>query len=585
MNIHLLRGIFSGLIADLAGYVRGSIIRAGAAAWEVYDAKTAGHILVGDGTDIRSVAIDGDATLIGVLDTRYLRLNTTNDPLIAGLEVNAATLTEPALILQTTDDNPANPILEIQNAAGNMLSELESAGNLNFATATAANPGIIEINDTRFFHNYGTANLFIGLNAGNSTLTGTGLIGIGTEVLENLTNGSNNIAVGYRALRANTTGWGNIAIGISAMSLNTSGRQNFGLGTLALGANLGGYENVAIGASALAANTGGNANVAIGKQTLFSNVGGLRNMGIGTFALSVNVGGNDNIGIGSITLQQNLNHYNIGIGSQAGRYQQNGPGNVFIGYYAGRGTANHDKSHNVMIGYAAGQLALAADGNILIGYQAGNIITTGDYNIIIGYDVDPSGAAASNELNIGGIIFGDLSVPDVRLGDLTTNHLKVDNVGDAVFVGGAGLVFGSCYGNHIGWQQVGAVQNTWYNISIAAMNDGQLHNVTHDGNGMLTVTEPGMYLVTWSLCYLDDKANDHVEAGIEVSSSGSADPAGQGHSENKFASEGEHLSSSAILDLADNATIELCIRTTDGAPAPTIDVQAANISVVQIGGT
>jgi len=145
------------------------------------------------------------------------------------------------------------------------------------------------------------------------------------------------------------------------------------------------------------------------------------------------------------------------------------------------------------------------------------------------------------------------------------------------------LVFGSCYGNHIGWQQVAAAQNTWYNIASANINDGQLHNVTHDGNGMLTVTEPGMYLITYSLCYEDDKANDHLEVGIEISSSGAAEAAGQTHSENKFAGEEEHLGGCAILDLADNATIELAIRTTDGAPAPTIDVVGINICVTKIG--
>ena len=63
MNLHLLRGIFSGLIVDLTGWVRGSIIRGGVTGWEVYDTKTAGQVLVGDGTDITSVPISGDATL------------------------------------------------------------------------------------------------------------------------------------------------------------------------------------------------------------------------------------------------------------------------------------------------------------------------------------------------------------------------------------------------------------------------------------------------------------------------------------------------------------------------------------------
>ena len=154
--------------------------------------------------------------------------------------------------------------------------------------------------------------------------------------------------------------------------------------------------------------------------------------------------------------------------------------------------------------------------------------------------------------------------------------------GDLLFSGdSAGLSYGHCYGNHIAWVQV-AAQNTWYNIADADIADGQLHDVAHDGNGMLTIAPAGKCLVTWSLCFQDDKANDHLEVGVEVSSSGAADPAGQGHSENKFAGQEEHLGSSAILDLAAGATLQLAIRTTDAAPAPTIDVQAINLCAVML---
>ncbi len=155
---------------------------------------------------------------------------------------------------------------------------------------------------------------------------------------------------------------------------------------------------------------------------------------------------------------------------------------------------------------------------------------------------------------------------------------------DVIFKGGGGLCFGSCYGDHIGWTQASAAQNTWYNISDTDMLDGVLHNVAHDGNGKLTVTYAGMYLVSWSCCFENNTANDHVEAGIEVSGSGSANAAGQGHLENKFAGEEEHLGSSCILDLAASATLEVAIRTTD-AVTPNFEVQIINLVCTQIGGT
>lgn len=47
-------------LAMLADWVRGKIIRGGAAAWEAYDAKGAGFIVQGDGTDVKSAAFDWD---------------------------------------------------------------------------------------------------------------------------------------------------------------------------------------------------------------------------------------------------------------------------------------------------------------------------------------------------------------------------------------------------------------------------------------------------------------------------------------------------------------------------------------------
>jgi len=164
------------------------------------------------------------------------------------------------------------------------------------------------------------------------------------------------------------------------------------------------------------------------------------------------------------------------------------------------------------------------------------------------------------------------------------NYSAFEHDGSLVFHGEAGLPSGSCYGNHIGWLQANAVQNTWYNISDADMLDGLLHYVTHDGNGKLTVTYAGRYRVGYSICFEDDVANDHIETGIEVSGSGSAEGPGQSHVENKFANEEEHLGSTGDLDLGAGATIEITIRTTD-AVTPDIAVQALNIWVGMIGGT
>jgi hypothetical protein len=71
-------------VADLtiASEAQGDILRRGAAAWERHDAKTTGQILVGDGTDVASVAVSGDATLVAAgtmtLAKGFMRQITTN---------------------------------------------------------------------------------------------------------------------------------------------------------------------------------------------------------------------------------------------------------------------------------------------------------------------------------------------------------------------------------------------------------------------------------------------------------------------------------------------------------------------------
>lgn len=48
---------------EVTSEARGDLLRRGAAAWERFSAKTSAQILIGDGTDVVSVAVSGDATI------------------------------------------------------------------------------------------------------------------------------------------------------------------------------------------------------------------------------------------------------------------------------------------------------------------------------------------------------------------------------------------------------------------------------------------------------------------------------------------------------------------------------------------
>jgi len=166
-----------------------------------------------------------------------------------------------------------------------------------------------------------------------------------------------------------------------------------------------------------------------GPITTTQNIGDASNNAIGLNAGNIGGGGSENTcfgenagkSIGSIT-----GFLNVYIGKNAGRDMVNAYYNVFVGASAGSdGSLGHG---NVVIGFEAGKImgTLGSGGyaNTLIGYKAGDSITTGYSNILIGYGVDVTGAA-DHKLNIGNILYGDLSTNKIGIGVEPINELTV----------------------------------------------------------------------------------------------------------------------------------------------------------------
>lgn len=140
-----------------------------------------------------------------------------------------------------------------------------SNGNLDLRSTSGSNAGVLTLGGSPFLHSFGIFNTFLGTNAGNFTMGGTGAnTGIGFQVLQNNTTGNANTAIGVSALRQNTSGSDNTAIGIGALLLNTTGGANTALGANALLSNTTGLANAAIGGGALFSNTTGSSNIAVG---------------------------------------------------------------------------------------------------------------------------------------------------------------------------------------------------------------------------------------------------------------------------------------------------------------------------------
>ena len=186
-----------------------------------------------------------------------------------------------------------------------------------FMKDTNSPVGNIYKEGTRFIHNFGTDNTFVGKGAGNFIMTG-----------------DSNSSFGVGALTSNTTGRRNTAVGTFALPFNTTGVRNTAVGALALLFNTTGSANTAVGAFALTASTGGQ-NTAFGDAALPINTTGNQNTAMGHLALFFNKTGSDNTAIGKDVLLNATGNRNIGIGKAAGINLTSGDDNIYIGSDAG----------------------------------------------------------------------------------------------------------------------------------------------------------------------------------------------------------------------------------------------------------
>jgi|GEM_PF-4868072 hypothetical protein len=137
---------------------------------------------------------------------------------------------------------------------------------------------------------------FVGLYAGNPSVTGGNNIAIGYSALGSVTSGYGNIASGYGALTSNTTGSYNISIGYNALRYNNTD-GNVAVGYTALQANTTGRVNAAMGYGALASSNA-DFNTAMGAYAGNQTTSGVNNTAIGFKALYSNITGSNNTAIG-----------------------------------------------------------------------------------------------------------------------------------------------------------------------------------------------------------------------------------------------------------------------------------------------
>lgn len=230
------------------------------------------------------------------------------------------------------------------------------------------------------FHGVAGEKVAFGAGAADETTTAPRFIAIGNNALGSLTSNVGAIAIGREAL-ANFT----------EISVPGGGRSNLAIGNFALASVTEGSRNTALGRQAGNSITTGRNNTLIGDA-------------VGQFAWNAS----DNTIVGSYAFYPpgTGGSHNVVVGTN-GLSGNNGSSNVAIGHAAGTSSGTADAS--VFIGRNAGSSIDSGDNNIFIGHQAGDSTTTGGENILLGFDVDATAPGASNELNIGNTIFGDMT--------------------------------------------------------------------------------------------------------------------------------------------------------------------------------
>ncbi len=170
-----------------------------------------------------------------------------------------------------------------------------------------------------WFH-FGNESTFLGINAGNLTMTGDRNTGVGQDALSSNTGGRQNTAVGNWALADNTDGLANTALGIAALSRNTTADLNTAVGGSALRTHTAGFGNTAVGGGAMIFKTTGDFNTAVGALTLGSinnvETTGDNNIAVGYRAGANLMTGSDNIYIGHEGAETESGTTRIGDGDQ-----------------------------------------------------------------------------------------------------------------------------------------------------------------------------------------------------------------------------------------------------------------------------
>ena len=293
----------------------------------------------------------------------------------------------------------------------------------------------------------GTSNLRLGVNAGNSILSGGNQnVLLGDEAGTAITLGDENVFVGFQSGDALVDGTFNVAIGSNSLTADTKGKKSVAVGTNALSTqnftSLTDTFNTAVGHSAGTGVTSGINNTLIGAlagaalttATKNTHVGysaggvgvitGTRNCTLGHEAGKALTSGASNVYIGAFTGKaETTGTANTAIGDAAYITEADGDENTAIGSQAlklNQSASNENTMIGSKAGFGNGSSATTFGGCTFVGRNTGNSGRSSTFATLVGRNVDQSGAAVNAEIVLGSNVVGG-GANTVRVGTAAGN--------------------------------------------------------------------------------------------------------------------------------------------------------------------
>lgn len=276
--------------------------------------------------------------------------------------------------------------LKVYDEAGTLIYTLGNFDNIYLpAQSPLLTDGVVYLGETRFIHAYydGTTvgntigqNTFVGVLAGNFTLSGVANTCVGASSGTALTSASLTTMFGTRAGKSVTSGGVNSGFGTDALATCTIGEYNDGFGCKALTNTTTGSRNKAFGQSSLLHNTTGSDNCAFGQETLIANLTGLRLNAFGNFSQYTSTAASDVCSFGTNSLRNNTGNENCAFGNRALFTNGAGTLNVAIGYDCAYFNTTGDRL--TAIGPYALYGNTTGDDNTALGFRAGYGQNAGD---------------------------------------------------------------------------------------------------------------------------------------------------------------------------------------------------------------